>query len=139
MKNKLLTATGPELSQLLGEVLQPEKTEHIWEGGAIPGYKCCKCKTIYDTLAEFEADECTVSDPIPLTWPEAMKHRDILILEDRISLDEWYNVCRYIYIKKSGKQAKYVTKVEVLEWWVDHAQPKHYLIAAALCKENEDE
>ena len=130
--NKLLQATGDELSRMLGEVLQPEKNGHS-RRPAHPKtsfrYQCEKCKEQFHSFDDIYHSKCSIPDPIPLTWESAMKWRD------------WA-------VGKFGGATFYDILIEVLgvehygaketRWVAVIAQPEHYLKAAALCKLKQD-
>lgn len=70
LKDKIIKATGDELSRLLGEVLQPQG-QHLWRMG-----KCRVCKQMEATRPM----PCV--KPIPINdWNVAMKWRDWAVKE----------------------------------------------------------
>ena len=142
MKDKLLNAKGEELSRLLGEVLQPEKNKHNEEG-----YKANACMT-FCTKCKLEMNEfgvpqpfptihfsrpCKHADPVPLTWPEAMRWRDWCSQKLRRSLFE--DAMYIVYLSTT-----YHDVFGFCTWLIsDKCEPRHYLIAAARCVLNSKE
>ena len=140
--NRLLTAKGDELSRLLGEVLG-NYGEHDWtfqRENIKPPYKayCVICGKKNKTLT-LPLEKCTKANSIPLDdWNAAMKWRD-------------WAVGKYgdvVFVKHMRKVAVASTGYDIVRsgehwtlkrWMIAQAQPEHYLIAAALCKESEGE
>ncbi len=147
MINELLKAEGEKLSQLLGKLLQPEKNRHnlwipdaLWGGNGYQNYECQRCDLKKGlSLEEKEQwltdNPCPIPCPIPLTPDNAFKWRDWAVAEygkddegDTYfvkAMMDIYNLCG--------------DKYGITAWLTDKAQPRHYLIAAAKCKENSNE
>lgn len=135
MKNKILQAEGKELSRVLGEVFPPKMCfkcvhrEVDWETVSCGNSKSDRYNT--EVLSDFEACSEAAADPIPLTWPEAMKWRVWAVGK--------YNCMAYLAMLKKIYTVDIVGKTCPFGWsfdmWLMHARPKHYLKAAALCAE----
>ena len=114
MKDKLLQASDNDLPRLLGEVLQAKHCYIETNNGPI----CIECG---NNKRNSKSEYC----PIPIDdWNVAMKWRDWAV--------EKTNADRF------GELLSDVLKAEYHCWrgtWImGFAQPKHYEIAAALCK-----
>jgi len=74
-KDKLLSATGPELSKLLGEVLQQFKETHVGLWGTYDTHKfrCKFCNKDIFFAAENDNPKCTRVNLIALTPDNAFK------------------------------------------------------------------
>ena len=128
-------------------------------GPAPQQWKCRKCKgiEIYKTptlpsgqfipaVLDQQNPSCPVPDPIPLLdWNLAMKMRDVVVAENR---DAWTYAAVFvenyriaIAMKREWtKQDEEHVKREaewggVSQWFVDLAQPHHYILAAILAGE----
>ncbi len=129
MKDQILKSTGAELSRLAGEVLQPEKNKHDFRRYGKGGMRWC----VKDRGILFGAKKniSCIPDPIPLTWPEAMKWRDWATCEIRESVADK----AFAEIAELENKCFVTTKkLNVEWWWLWNAQPEHYIKAACLCK-----
>ncbi len=135
-KDSLLQSTGAELSRLAGEVLQPETLDHIkcatWtsEEKAL----CSKCNEWYE-VGEYGNPKglCTIPDPLPLTWPEAMKWRDWGA--SMFGVTAWGKAMKAVYNDKYHNESKPLeTGFYDYDCWLECGiKPEHYIKAACLC------
>ena len=129
--DQLLSATGDELSRLLGEVLQPEKCgKHNWSqliGEKTLGYRwrCLTCGHEAETNnPNFKCEKAVAEIPLN-DWNVAMKWRDWAVAEyGRVQF------CRLL--DKAMREVTNNCHMELKR--ACDAQPEHYLRAAALCK-----
>jgi len=114
IEQKLLTAKGDELSRLLGCVLQSEI--------------CRKCILCVDGQCDKRPGQVVYScNDIPLNdWNVAMKWRDWAVEE--YGRGVFMAQLRFLWMTCDGFAYSFET------WLGCEIQPKHYLIAAALCK-----
>lgn len=153
-KEQILQAEGEELSRLLGEVLQPEKNKHILGYGNLEA-NCRKCNELIKVSRASGSSLavnwrfvkgvdriCTIPDPIPLTWPEAMKWRDwahkIEWSHHRNGLDMFNNALKSVCHEVSPISNPCYHLSHYAWWLANKAQPKHYEQAAAYCKLNQE-
>jgi hypothetical protein len=129
---QILSATGPELSKMLGEVLQPEVKHHVLNAAS---NSCRNCKkelyTYSGRSTEALQQDCDIATPIPLTWPEAMKYAKRIMNE--CGLQKFINALVQVVLPGEGNAPNKV-KLEM----VVLAEPEDWMKAAALCviKEN---
>ena len=130
LKDKLLKADGEELSRLLGEVLQPEKNKHSIPHGSHLRGRCTKCGKDLDWSQWHKP--CGADNPVdPIVlddWNVAMKRRDWAAKECRKSL--FMSALWDVYYTEGGVKSL----IAFTHWLAYEAKPKHYLIAAAICK-----
>ena len=89
-------------------------TETVW---------CChKCENEWSTNQEGEP--CSVPDPITIDWNTAMEWRD------KVHAIRFDDAMYVIY-----RAASHASVWRYSDWLRRHAQPKHYLIAAAMAVE----
>ena len=142
--NKLLQATGDELSRMLGEVLQPEKRNHarkqVFDKEVGYTYDCYFCGKRYEGYAPLsrlpeEPKEPCIPTPIPLTWESAMAWRDWAVGE----YGEAMFMENLLYaMVDDGLLSPKESRTEIISGIVAKTQPEHYLKAAALCKLKQD-
>ena len=134
-----------EIRKLLGI-----RWKHKWNYGPNPKYPhhqgmkwlyvkttCKKCGAGYDRS---HYNPCPCPDPIPLDWKLAMKMRDEAVAKDR---DAWIyaaclveNVRIVVAMKREWTdQDKRLVEHEaewdgISQWFIDFAQPHHYILAA---------
>lgn len=89
---QLLEATEADLMKLAGEVLQPEKTNHV-EHPCEFG-QCLKCGEMYRI-----GTTCPYPDFICITPANAFKWRDWAVdnIESRVLRRAWFGIGRYLY------------------------------------------
>ena len=122
-----LALSESEQAVKLAEVLVEKPWKHEWHGDHY-GTMCHKC---YDYKGDETAPQsCPVSDPIRIhDWDVAMEWR-VSVGEDSF----------YTNLKRVRSIAVGIGTMESKEsflWWIlFRAQPIHYLIAAAMAKEN---
>jgi len=135
---KLLAATDAELPALLGEVLQPEtQSWHKWKYNPhdwdhFEDNCCIKCNVLYK---EKVSGSCLASVPIPINdWNVAMWWRDWAVKE--YGKKAFFNAMNESYLAEMRNKgdAPHVNW-SVPGWFAFYAQPKHFEIAAAICKE----
>ena len=131
-KEQILEATGEELSKIAGEVLEyggninrkivPKGSYyHFFPEGC--GGVCSKCG---EQINKFDT-YCTETNPVDLTWPEAMKWRDWAVKEFREVVHQaMWDVCCATSEHGSNTAFSY--------WLATTVQPEHYIKAACLCK-----
>jgi hypothetical protein len=130
----LLTASDKDLPRLLGEVLINEDKTHEPN---LPGHMCKRCFISFrwPTSPAKDAD-CPAKNLIPLTPDNAFKWRDWAIDGSHYMNGIWDKACDAVYYH--FRDGSFEPRGR---WFVAYAQPKHYLIAAALCvlkgKDNE--
>jgi len=118
--NKLLQATGDELSRMLGEVLLGE---HKNMNG-----RCSKCLIWCD----YQSSPCC---KIEITWESAMTWRDWAVGE----YGEAMFMENLLYaMVDDGLLSPKESRTEIISGIVAKTQPEHYLNAAALCKLKQD-
>ena len=131
-KDQILSASEKNLPRILGEVLQPEPSQHdtrrmdrAMANHKPPYCRKCDCKVPYSEL-------CTVPDPIPLDdWPEAMKWRDWAV--EKYGEDTyWASLCE-VFKSSQNPTSNDLPKFQWFVYGICRFKPKHYLIAAALC------
>ena len=123
--------TDKQLSLWLGEVLQPEKIDHIeaktWKikRQALCG-KCCEW---YDVdIYGHPIKPCPIPDPIPLDWPNAMKFFRQAVKD-----------CGEMAAgKELAKTLGATDDYSLLFLLISKARPRDYLIAAAKLKEQDN-
>lgn len=114
-----------KLGAELAEVLTPGPWEHDWAvGGCFTFCKKCQCNMIDNP----RHSPCPVPDPIDINnWNVAMEWRDWITCKITPSAaDEIFSEISKIENKC------FVYGAEPTKWWLWNAQPRHYLIAAAL-------
>jgi hypothetical protein len=113
---------------MLGEVLVGYKETHVglWGTYDESKFRCKYCNQDIFFAAEIDNPKCTRVDPIPLTWPEAMKYRDWA--EEKYGV-QFFKAMEKVYMFHGA------TRFDI--WLTCKAQPHHYLRAAALCVLNE--
>jgi hypothetical protein len=136
-KEQILAATGEELSRLAGEVLNTN-TLHTFNLIKDSNRVCRRCGIKYSD--ELSREVCSVTNPIHLTWPEAMKWRDWAVKE--FGGDEYRNALVDIYCSEADiateatgtlkECAGYLDRF--IQWLATNALPEHYIKAACLCK-----
>lgn len=138
MIDKLLKAQGDELSWMLGEVLINEDKAHEPN---LPGHMCKRCFISFrwpDSPAK-DAD-CPSKNFISLDdWNVAMKWRDWAVKE--YGKVVYKDALVDIFCHEQGITDDLVSLEDALDgldrfvaWIAVHAQPEHYLKAAAICK-----
>lgn len=124
MKTKLLSATGPELSKMLGEVLHGKHKED--ESGF--------CENCYLFMTKENLEKDPTCD-IELFPGNAFKWRDWAVKK--------YGGKHYHYqleqIYRSGLDSASDYSQYGFSLWIIKAQPEHFLKAAALCVLNDKE
>ena len=142
-----------KLGRALGEALTPEPWKHeLHVGGrSHKHYHCSRCgEDILQSDIQVETEpyhwapghsalrifggDCSVPDLIDIKdWNVAMAWRDKIFGTDQQS-------CEMLgAIMDIETESRAWDIADVLRWWTRHAQPKHYLIAAALAKEGATE
>lgn len=123
-KEKILTATGDELSRVLGEVLQPEHSRS--RCGDCIYHKRGNCPTMYVTAIATICDQFRSPHDIRTDdWNVAMRWRDWAVAE--------YGATRYgeelhLVYRDDAYVSNHITWLEVA------TKPHHHLRAAARCK-----
>ena len=132
-KEQILKATGGELSRLAGEVLTPGPYYHNHKSTNVDGeslYFCGWCHAGFKNKPRLDATRfCPKGEPnpIPLTWPEAMKWRDWAVKE--FGHIAWRKALVDVYCEVVND---ITTSFD--EWLCSHITAEHYIKAAALCK-----
>ncbi len=128
------TLTGPKLSAWLGKVLQPDHTRTKCGGCrfiVLPDCATKPCEFANDKCGDFQSKW-----DIPLDDANvAMKWRDWAVAE--YGKDDEGDT--YFVKAMMGIYNFCGDKYGITAWLTDKAQPRHYLIAAAKCKENSNE
>ena len=115
-------AYGDELGLELAEILTPGPSEHHWGDGG----RCFKCHI--NNINRLADEPCPVPAPITIDWNTAMEwFRKTDGAQDCIW--EIFQIFREPTIKSDGPLLLFG------DWLTDLAQPKHYLIAAAMAVE----
>lgn len=131
MKTKLMQAQGPELSELLGQVLQPENNKHTIPHGSHMRAQCTKCDEWFDWTRWQE--ECIQPDSISFIWPEAMKWRDWC--NQKFKRSEFEDAMYDVYLN-----TPYHDVFGFCMWLIsDKCKPEHWLKASAICVLNSQE
>ena len=92
-------------------------------------YKCVRCNKEWNS-AELPHGfvACSVPNPITIDWNTAMEWRD------KVHAIRWDDAMYVIY-----RAASHASVWRYSDWLRRHAQPKHYLIAAAMAAERKEE
>ncbi len=142
-----------KLPTALAEVFTPRPWKHnLYSRGCGTDIDviCQKCDGgVHTFVARYEqgvpgrtvysSDEsCPVPDPITIDWNTAMEWRDKMWI-GRSSLETMDSILRCIVVASVEAKAWYNAQDDsiISAWWIRQAQPKHYLIAAALAAEKE--
>jgi len=126
-----------ELPVKLAEVLTPGPVEHEWELRIMgtegsQSYECMRCETVFhfpDRRAYLkELPCCPIPDPVKIDWNTAM---------------EWFRKTKGAIDCLFQIWQHHFDNAEQVESWGDWlamtVQPKHYLLAAAIAAEGEQE
>lgn len=108
----------------LAQALTPEKPgEHDWEycDDKEWAWTCLRCGAIFKDECDVDND-CPVPDPIKIDWNTAMEYRQGL----------YTAVINEIWQQEDMNFGMW-------KWWAIFAQPRHYLIAAAMATERAKE
>ncbi len=118
-----------DLPVKLGEVLTPGPWEHIWVKADDDRKQCRKCghDVDYDQLLP----SCPVPDPITIDGNTATEWRDRMLADYH---DEFVEAMWQILLSMLDD-----TCTNSTQWLMEYAEPKHYLIAAAMAAEGEQE
>ncbi len=130
--NEILNLSDEELPRVAGEVLitkeaSPGDFAHdvVYADSADYG-SCRKCgMTIL-------VGDCIFPDPIPLTPANAFKWRDWAV--EKYGAVKLKQAILDVYIHAGGR-----LEGSFSYWLAVFAQPKHYIKAAMICKENDNE
>ncbi len=127
-----LQLTDDKLALELVRVLTPGPWKHDAE---IDRYGFGDCRKCSDRLGQKRSPEhCPVPDPITIDWNTAMEWRD--------KVQDGYLQLAMIEVWNCTQEPKRVAgKCEdgLVRWLTNLTQPKHYLIAAALVAERNEE
>lgn len=123
-KTEILQADDKTLPRLAGEVLRPRSSQHCfvksYETATGRWKRCRNCNHILH--ADAPQGSCE-TDPIPLTWPEAMKWRDWAV--EKFGKHAFYEAVEKVFnargIALTGLNVLYETKAQ------------DYIKAACLC------
>ena len=116
-----LAMTDEKLALEAAEVLTPGPWKHKWAaGGCFTFCKKCQCNMI-DKPRE---SPCTVPDRIKLDWNTAMEWRD------KVNPIRWFKALVEIWLEET-KEEVFCERDVLFD-----AQPRHYLIAAAMAEGN---
>ncbi|KKL22213.1 hypothetical protein LCGC14_2437650, partial [marine sediment metagenome] len=112
-------ALGDELGPELAKMFTPEPWEHSWASN--PNHRrCSRCKGECNLIATPQF--CSTPDPIDTKdWNVAMEWRD------KVHAIRWDDAMYVIY-----RAASHASVWRYSDWLRRHAQPKHFLIAAAM-------
>lgn len=131
---QILSATGPELSQLLGKVLQTSPLMHEirtkWAGDPPmknPPTVCLKCGLIDPDVDGY----CLPHAPIPLTPAEAFKWRDWAV--EKYGEDMYWAALCEVFKSSQNPTSDSLPKFQWFVYGICRFKPEHYLKAAALC------
>ena len=128
MRNKILQAEGKELSQLLGEILQPEKNKHTIAQGSCMRGNCAKCGKNLDWSQWHK--ECISVDPVPIDdWNVAMKFFEAGI--EKHGKAKMIKAMKEVYVSTTGNTNG---SAYVMDWWVQNAGRIGHLRASAICE-----
>lgn len=134
-------ALSDELGKKLAEVLTPGPWKHYIKPIIDPEYSygCTKCEKKNKSYARlaFTAD-CSVPDPITIDWNTAMEWRDKTVR--KYGAKEFRRAMSRTVMCQVNTEPKTV-HLQVLfgaNWFSVYAQPKHYLIAAAMSKDKNE-
>lgn len=140
MSNKLLQATGDELSRLADGIFSGP-FQHDVDAHGTHHVKCNRCGEVIPLMDRWDVKErfpCWVSpfdDLIPLTWPEAMKYRDWAIRECGSNGLRDAFIAMYLYDEPQCKHIKHEALIRYVSYYyLMSAQPSDYIKAACLCK-----
>jgi hypothetical protein len=130
-----LALSESEQAVELAEVLVEKPWKHSMSYVKYSGY-CPKCRRKFTAKEKMTLKHypCPVPDPIDIhDWNVAMEWRDKIIVniktdDDR---DKWDDMLHKVFDAAGGR----ATGLDKDIWFVDYAQPIHYLIAAAMAKE----
>ncbi len=124
-------ALGDELPVELAKALTPGPWKHKAQFGFACDHHYCKCSKCGEEWHSQDAPQtpCPVPDDIVLDWNTAMEWRDWITCKITPTVaDEIF--CEISKIENRC----FVYGAEPKKWWLWNAQPKHYLIAAALAE-----
>ena len=138
MKDKLLTATGPKLSKILGEVLQQFKETHVGLWGTYDTHKfrCKFCNKDIFFAAENDNPKCTRVNPIALTPDNALKWPKWCIEEygNAAWKEALGQVHRYIYLPDKKQRLMSDRQFyDYIEWLEIAITPEEKLKACGVC------
>lgn len=110
----------------------PEK-RNIYPPFNIMRYKPCR-KCGRHRMYEFK--RCHLPGPIKLNWNTAMEWRDKIKMK---AVRKFMVAYQDVFEAECGGPTGYANRTNSLwlDWWILHAQPKHYIIAACLAAEQE--
>jgi hypothetical protein len=110
-------ALGDELGVELAKVLTPGPWKHDWGNKS----RCANCARYWPEDID---SPCPVPDPITIDWNTAMEwFRKTPLLCQAVAMKCIY----YVVMEGDADELS-----EMYLWWLTFAQPKHYLIAAAM-------
>ncbi len=125
MTNDLLTASDEDLPRMLGEVLGSTPCHHTWE----PNNTCVKCGFDDSNPHNGYDANCPIPDPIPLTPANAFKWRDWAV--EKFGEDAFVNALIEVY----NDTVNCITLMQ----FIAKSQPHVWLIASAICVQNDKE
>jgi len=130
--DQIIQATEESLPRIAARILiPPELWEHDYSGELF----CIKCNVITEQTMAVKAG-CIEPDPVPLTWPEAMKWRDWCV--EKYGSDKFRDALIEVYMSMVPER-KYVkwSFTSKLRYTMYHfvisGEPIHYIKAACLC------
>lgn len=99
---------------------------------------CTKCDAVFEDINDYSesgnpiyvfrsgSTDCTIPDPLPITWDNAMKLRDAAC-----NSHAWNDACYKVWMDVTGKAVTYHN------FWRSFAKKEHYILAACIAQERE--
>lgn len=119
---------GTELAKALVDgPWEHDLEEGFWdgEGTMSRSYRCRKCKLLVSDMVEGKNTECSVPNRIDITsWDTAMEYKGANT-----------QIHKHLYTIYYDSNTGISNATKFARWLTNAAQPKHYLIAAAMAKE----
>ena len=143
MKDKLMAATGGELSQLLGKALGTTHEPMLYGPYDDPPSTSISCRHCYTNVQNEIRNRITdkqrdkfykLTCRIALTPDNAFKWRNWAVKE--YGEPAMSDAMRDVFTSETGRHNAIPVH---LDWFIFNAEPEHYLEAAALCKLNAEE
>jgi hypothetical protein len=142
----ILSLPKDERDLEIRKLIVPKPWKHKCNWLPQSGYDCLKCgKDLRATKNKGKDSPCPIPDPVALDWNLAMKMRDEAVAKD---CEAWtyaavyvenYRIAVAMNREWTDQDLEHVKREAewdgVSQWFIDLAQPHHYILAALLAKE----
>lgn len=137
----ILSLPEKELREWLLAKIVPKPWKHKWMnwGKAETSYwQCLKCEKKVNRLTKENEEDppCPIPDSIALDWNLAMKKRDEIVTSGEVgAAGKFVDYLWEVFVESERGN----TRANNLIWIASSAQPHHYILAALIAKESQDE